>query len=476
MARMFLAAGQQDRTPVMEVRNPWSGEVVDVVPVAAAEDVAAAAAAAAAGFARGRRRPICERLEVLRKAAGLIDRSQERIAAMMTMEMGKPITEARQEAARLPALIELSVAEAARAAGETLPLQASARGSGKFGFTVREPIGVVAAISPFNYPALLVLHKIAPALAAGNAVVLKPSELAPLTALLLTELMWEAGLEPHELQTITGIGPTVGAALAAHPDVRAVTFTGSTQVGRQIAATAAMRRLLLELGGNAPVIVMPDADVALVATALAAGGYSNAGQACISAQRVLVHESTYGEVVEATSEAVAKLAVGAPENPATEVASLVSQSAAVRVEAILAEAVGNGGRLTVGGDRDGAVVRPAVLADAPLGSRILTDELFGPAVAVRSFETLDEALTAANDSSYGLAASIFTESLDTAMTFVREASAGNIMINSAPLWRDDFMPYGGLKDSGLGKEGPRYVIEELTDSKTVVFHRLSRWP
>lgn len=468
--RMYVAGEWRSAAGVDEIRSPWSGDVVDTVPRASLADAEAAVAAAVDGARTMRRLSAYDRQEILNRAADLVEDACADLARTIALEEGKPLSEALGEARRTPDLIRLAASEGARLHGETLPLDAAAGGDGKLGFTLRVPCGVVVAITPFNYPLLLVVHKVAPALAAGNAVVLKPASQTPLTALKLTELLLEAGLPAHALQTITGSGGELGPPLCADERVRKVSFTGSAEVGRAIAAAAGVKKLSLELGANCPLIVLPDADVDEVAAATAAGGYVNAGQVCISVQRVLVDERAYGDFLEALRPRVEAIAVGDPLAEGTQLAALVSEGEAERVAETIRSAVAAGARLVTGGSRDHAVVEPTVVADVPEGTALWRDELFGPAVAVRPVSGVDEAIGLANDTRYGLGAGIFTRDVLNAMRFVREVDAGNLHVNWTPLWRADLMPYGGLKGSGIGKEGPRYAVEEMTELKTVVFH------
>jgi glyceraldehyde-3-phosphate dehydrogenase (NADP+) len=309
-----------------------------------------------------------------------------------------------------------------------------------------------------------------PALAAGNAVILKPASRTPLTALLLTRLLLEAGLPANAIQCVTGSGADVGTALCADERVRKISFTGSTEVGRRIAAVAGIKRLSLELGANCPVVVLADADLDQTAAAAALGGYVNAGQVCISVQRILVDRGVYGDFLDALVPRVEAIRVGDPSSEDTQLSALISEGEARRVEATVREAVDSGAKLLTGGGRSGAVVEPTVVADVDPSSPLSRDELFGPAVAVTPVSGIEEAIALANDSSYGLGAGVFTSNVGNALRFARDVDCGSIQINWTPLWRADLMPYGGLKGSGIGKEGPRYAIEEMTELKTVVFH------
>ena len=471
---MYVAGTWEEGRERDEVLSPYTGDVVDTVPRASAADAERAVAAAVVAAERMRRLTAHERSEILERAAGLLEARADDIARTMSMEQGKPLPEALAEARRTPALIRLSASEGARMHGETIPLDAAAGAGDKLGFTLRQPCGVVVAITPFNYPLLLVAHKVGPALAAGNAVILKPAGQTPLTALRFTEILLDAGLPEDALQCLTGPGGELGPALCADPRVRKISFTGSTQVGEDITRVAGVKRISLELGSNCPMVVLPDADLEQVAGATAVGGYANAGQACISVQRVLVDRAIYADYLDALRPRVEAIKVGDPFEEGTGVSALITQGEAERVERTIRDAVEDGASLITGGERERGVVSPAVVADVLPDMAISRDELFGPAVAVAPVTGIDEAIALANDSRYGLGAGIFTRDVTHALRFAREVECGNIQINSTPLWRADLMGYGGLKGSGVGKEGPRYAIEEMTELKSVVFHGVPR--
>jgi acyl-CoA reductase-like NAD-dependent aldehyde dehydrogenase len=456
---------------VEEVTSPFDGTAIGSVPVAGLADVEAALAAAKAGAMTWRVTPAHERMRILLRAADLADQRAAEIARLISAETGKTITEATGEAGRSGDLIRLAAFEGAHLYGDTLPLDAN-RGTGldKIRFTIPQPCGVVAAISPFNYPALLVLHKLAPALAAGNAVVLKPARTTPLTALSLAACFVDAGLPDGVLSVLTGPGSVLGDALVADPRVRKVSFTGSTATGEHITRVAGVKKLSLELGASCPVVILPDADLEAAAAAVAAGGYVNAGQVCISVQRVIAHPAISTDFLDALVPKVKAIRTGDPSSPDTGMGTLISAEEAERVRASIATAVAGGARLLTGGDRDGASVEPAVVADVDPAAPLSQDELFGPAVAVSTAEDWQSAIAQANGTAYGLAAGIFTGDVSGAVRAIREIDAGNIHINWTPLWRADLMPYGGLKGSGLGKEGPRAAVAEMTESKTVILH------
>lgn len=469
--RMFVAGEWVEGAQREELRSPYDGEVIDTVPVADVAAVERAIDAAVRGAAHQRRTTGFEREAILRRAGDIADGRVDELAQTISRESGKPITEATAEAARAGHILRLSAFEGSQLYGDSLPLDAAPNaGLHRLGFTLRQPCGVVVAITPFNFPLLLVLHKIAPALAAGNAVVLKPARQTPLTALKLTEILLEAGLHPEAISCVTGAGGALGDALCGDPRVRKISFTGSTGTGERITRVAGVKKLSLELGASCPVAILPDADLELAAEAIAVGGYANAGQVCISVQRVVADRSIVGDFLDALVPKVEAIKVGDPAQQDTGLGSLISEREAQRVELALRAGSQNGARLLTGGERDGAVVTPAVVADVELDSALSQEELFGPAVAVSSVDDVDAAIAAANATQFGLGAGIFTGNVANAVRFARDVDAGNVHINWTPLWRADLMPYGGLKGSGIGKEGPRYAVEEMTELKTVVLH------
>jgi acyl-CoA reductase-like NAD-dependent aldehyde dehydrogenase len=456
---------------VEEIRSPYDGRVVGQAAVADTADVDRALAAAEKGAAVWRETPAHARQDVLLRAAALVEERVETIAALLSAENGKTITEARGEVGRAGDMIRLAGFEGTQLYGDALPLDAN-RGTGldKIGFTLRQPCGVVVAITPFNYPSLLVLHKVAPALAAGNAVVLKPARATPLTALALARTFTDAGLPPGVLNVVTGPGGRLGDALVSDRRVRKVSFTGSTAVGEHIARTAGVKKLSLELGASCPVVVLPDADIEAAASAIAAGGYINAGQVCISVQRVITHPRIHGDLLDALVPLVAAIPYGDPSKDGTRLGTLINDAEARRVEGALRAAVDDGARLLTGGQREGAVVTPAVVDGVAPAAPLNQEELFGPAVAVSTAEDWTTAIAYANSTAYGLGAGVFTKDISAAVRAMRQIDAGVIHINWTPLWRADLMPYGGLKASGIGKEGFRTAVAEMTEEKTIILH------
>jgi glyceraldehyde-3-phosphate dehydrogenase (NADP+) len=335
---------------------------------------------------------------------------------------------------------------------------------------LRVPCGIVAAITPFNFPLNLVAHKVGPAIAGGNAVIIKPASDTPLSALKLVEILLEAGLPPEAIACIPGGGSEIGKAIATDKRVRKISFTGSYDVGDAICRMAGVKKVTMELGSNSPVIVMDDANLDKAAAMVTASGFANAGQVCISAQRIITSGKVYGHFLDALKPRVEALVTGDQLDEKTKMGPMIREKDAERVEAWVKEAVGSGAKLVTGGTRTGTLHAPTIVADVSPKMKISCEELFGPAVAVTRCTSIEEAIALANDSTYGLSASIFTQDIDRAMRFAKEVDSGNLHINWGTQWRADLMPYGGLKDSGLGKEGPRYAIREMTEEKMVVLH------
>ena len=468
--KMFLKGGWVKRDERIDVVNPFNGEAFDTVPLASGKDVTVAVDGLVDGSKVIREMPALQRCEILRRAATLMRERVDDLGTIISTEEGKILAEGKLEVTRAAETIDLSADEARRITGEVLPLDAAPGGAGKFGFTLRVPVGIVAAITPFNFPLNLVAHKVGPALAAGNAVLIKPATDTPLSALKLVEVLLEAGLPAEAIACITGPGSSIGAAICAEDRIRKISFTGSAEVGKAICASAGLKRVTMELGSNSPLIVLDDADLEKVATATVATGFANAGQVCISCQRVIATGDIHDNLLDELQPRITRLTAGDQLAEGTNVGPLVREGDAERVADWVSEAADNGARLLCGGDRSGSVVQPALLADVRPDMRLSCDELFGPAVGVTRAANIDEAIALANDTPYGLSAGIFTENLDAALRFTREVDSGNLHINWGPMWRADLMPYGGLKDSGIGKEGPKYAIEEMTETKMVVIH------
>ena len=454
----------------IEVINPFDGQIVDTVPRATAQDVEEAIESAQRGPGDMTSLTGYERFEILSRATALLRQRADEIARTLSLEEGKPLAEALFEVDRSAQTLELSGEEAKRLSGEVLPLDGGKGVKNKLGFTLRVPCGVIAAIAPFNFPLNLVCHKVGPAIAAGNSVILKPASDTPLVSLKLVEILLEAGLPPLGISCLTGSGSLIGEKICSDPRVRKISFTGSKEVGERICAVAGLKKVTMELGSNCPLVVLPDADLDEVANLAVSSAYTNAGQVCISAQRLIVMDSVREGLIETMKPKVEALKVGDQLLEETGIGPMVRKSDASRVESWIQEAVGDGAQLVCGGERDGALMQPTLLDGATPDMRVCREELFGPAVSVMSVSSIDEAIRLANDTEFGLSAGLFTKDIDAAMRFAREVDSGNIHINWGPLWRTDAMPYGGMKGSGMGKEGPKYAIEEMTEMKSVVIH------
>ena len=468
--RMYINGQWIDKAETIPVFNPFDQSVLDTVPRGTASDVDLAITSAVRGAKAMAKLTAYERYAILHRAAELMAERLEDLGQTITKEEGKVIAEGRGEVQRAIQTITTSAEEAKRLHGETVPLDAAPGNVNQFGFTMRVPVGVVAAISPFNFPLNLVCHKVGPALAAGNSVVLKPAGDTPLSALKLTEILLEAGLPAEGIQCVTGPGGEIGDVLTGDPRVRKITFTGSMEIGERICRNAGIKKVTMELGSNSPLIVMSDADIEKVAAATVAGGFANAGQVCISTQRVFADRRIYADFLDALVAPTEAFSMGNPLDEAVRMGPMIRASDADRVGQWISEAVQGGARILVGGDHEGTMHAPTVVVDAKPDMKVSREELFGPAVAVSAFSDIDEAIAMANDSRFGLAAGIFTQNVDWAMRFAKEVESGNLHINSSPQWRADLMPYGGLKDSGMGKEGPAYAVQEMTELKMVVFH------
>lgn len=449
------------------VRAPFDGRELGRVPKAGPNEVDAAVHAARAVLADPL--PAYERADILDAASRRIKERNEDLARSIAGEAAKPIKAARVEASRAVGTFAYAAVEARTLTGDMIAMEGNPAGAGKLGFTLRVPVGVVGAISPFNFPLNLVAHKVAPAIAAGCPVVLKPASQTPLTSLLLAEILIdECGLPPGWLNVVTGGGGTVGNALVDHPDVALITFTGSPDVGWSIKARAPKKKVGLELGNNAPVIVEADADLELAATKIVAGGYGYSGQTCISVQRVYVHDSVRDALVERIVPKVEALVVGDPYDDATDVSALINASERDRIVGWLEEAVGAGAKVVTGGRVRDDLLTPTVLVNVTADMKVCTEEVFGPLIGVQGYQSLDDALALANDSKYGLQAAVFTQDLQAALKAAHTLEFGGITVNEMPTFRTDQMPYGGVKDSGNTKEGPHWSVREMTEERLVV--------
>jgi acyl-CoA reductase-like NAD-dependent aldehyde dehydrogenase len=465
--RKLLIGGEWVETgDWVDVRSPYSGDVVGRVAKAGAAEAKAALDAAEKAMADPL--PAHKRAEILVKTVAGIARRHDEIARQIAAEAGKPLKAATVEASRAMSTYTFAAVEARKLAGDVVPMDASQAGEGKLAFTLREPIGIVGAISPFNFPLNLVAHKIAAALAAGCAVVLKPASQTPLSALTLAELEHEAGLPPGWLNVVVGPASEIGDVLVEDERVRAITFTGSSGVGWKLRERAARKKVVLELGNATPVIVHGDADLDEAASKLAANAFSFAGQSCISVQRIYVQKSRYDEFVKRFVPLVEGLVVGDPAEEDTDVGPVIDDDARERILSWIQEARDGGAEILAGGDLEGDLIRPTVIANATLDMKVCREEVFGPVVVLDSYESLDDAVALANGTRYGLQAGIFTADIRAALKAAKSLEFGGVTVNEAPTFRADQMPYGGVKDSGNTREGPAYAVRELTEERVVV--------
>lgn len=408
-----------------------------------------------------------QRASILFRASAKMLESKKDLARTITLESGKPIREAMAEVERAASTLFFSGEEAHRLAGEEIPMDAAAHGKGRIGYTIRQPLGVIAAITPFNFPLNLAMHKVGPAIAAGNAILHKPASATPLSALHAASILVGCGLPVDALQVLVGPGAEIGDALVTAPEVKMVSFTGSAAVGLGLAAKAGMKRVTLELGNNSAVLVLDDADLDVAVGACVAGAYSNSGQTCISVQRVYVAAGIFETFLERFVAGTKKLKIAHPLDEDCDISCLIHEQEAQRVQSWIGEAVREGATLLAGGGRNLATLQPTVLSNVSRESRLHRDEAFGPVAGINAFGSLDEAIAMANDSRYGLQAGVFTNNLKAAWRCAREIEAGGVMVNDVSNYRVDQMPYGGWKESGLGKEGPRYAIEQMTEAKLI---------
>lgn len=453
---------------VTQVINPYTGRVIADVAVASPEDVDAAISSALKTFHETTKHTPSHKVsDVLYKASRLIDELSEDFARTISLEAGKPIRESRAEVSRAVQVFRLAAEEANRLNGELVPIDAVAGSGTRFGFVVREPIGVIGAITPFNFPLNLVVHKVAPALAAKNTVVLKPAEKTPLSSLKLARVLHESGLPKGAFNVIVGSGREVGEMLVQDERVRMITFTGSVPVGKEIKEKSGLKKVTLELGSNSPNIVCADADIDSSAKALIVASFAYAGQVCISAQRILVHEDVMKKFLKTFIELVKNLKIGDPLKEDTDMGPMISEGDALRAGEWVDEARSQGAKVLVGGAGEKNVYQPTVLANVKPGMKVVCQEVFAPIVSIIPFKTREDAVAMANDSTFGLQAGVFTRDINTAFYFAHSLEAGGVWINDSSVYRQQNAPYGGVKMSGLGREGVKYTMEEMSELKFI---------
>jgi len=466
--RLLIGGKWVEGKETMTVIDKYTGEAIGSVPVADREMVDRAIGAARDAFPGWSRTPAHRRFRILEKASHLLAKHQEEIASTICREAGKAWKYSAGEVARAVETFQFSAEEAKRIHGETVPMDASTAGEGRMGFYLRCPVGVVAAITPFNFPLNLVAHKVGPGLAAGNTMVLKPASTTPLTALRLGEILEEAGIPPGVFNVVVGPGGTVGDWITADPRVSKISFTGSPPVGEAIIRRAGLKKVTMELGNNSGTIVEPDADLDAAVPRCVVSAFANSGQVCISLQRLYVHKSIASEFTKRFVEATAKLKVSNPLEKDCDVGPMIDEGEAKRAEAWIKEAVAEGAKLLIGGKREGRVLYPAILTDVRAEMKVMCLEAFAPLVSLYEYETFEDAVRMVEDSPYGLQAGVYTNDLRKAMYAVEHINVGGVMINDTSIFRVDHMPYGGNKMSGLGREGVRFAVEEMTNIKMVM--------
>lgn len=454
----------------IEVINPYNDTVIGVVPEAPTEGVDRAIIAARKGFEEISAMPAYRRSEILARTAELIARDKEEVAEIIALEAGKSWKYAIAEATRSAETFHFAALEAKASHGEIVPMDASPVSAGRFGFYLRTPIGVIGAITPFNFPLNLVAHKVAPAIAAGNSLVLKPATKTPLSSIKMAELLTEAGLPAGVLNLVIGSGATVGNRLVEDERLAMITFTGSPPVGRDIKSRCGLKRVTLELGSNSPTIIEEDGDVDHAVSRCVVGSFANSGQVCISVQRIFVHKNRYDDFIGKFVAATRKLKVGDPLERDCDIGPMISPVELKRAATWLEEAKKLGARVETGGEIAGNCLHPTILTGVTRDMKVMCSEVFAPIVSVLPYDTFDEALEMADDSVYGLQAGVYTRDIGKAFKAIKRLDVGGVIINDVPTFRVDHMPYGGNKESGLGREGLRYAMEEMTNIKMVCFN------
>ena len=451
----------------LEVKNKYDGSTVGVLPTAGRDDLDAALAAAERAEDVMADMPAHKRASILLRAAELMRERSEDLAKTIAAEAGKALKFARAEVDRAASVFTIAAEEAKRIHGETIPLDAVPSGEGYFGYWTRRPVGVIAAISPFNFPLNLVAHKVAPALAAGNTLVLKPATTTPLAAVKLCQILQEAGLPAGAINLVVGSGGTVGEWLITDERVDKITFTGSPEIGRHILAVAGIKKVTLELGNNSPVVVAPDADLDFVAKRCALGAFYNSGQVCISVQRIYSQKQVFEPFSEKLVQATEAMVVGDPLDERVDVGPMIDSKEVDRIESWVKEAQGSGASVLTGGRRDGTVYYPTILSNVDAEMKVVAEETFGPVASVISSDDFESALQQANDSKFGLQVGVFTNDVNRVFKAVRKLNFGGVIVNDTPNFRADHMPYGGNRQSGLGREGVKFAMEDMTNIQLV---------
>lgn len=467
--QMFLAGKWVSGDRMIEVYDPQDNQIIGTVPAATTDEMLSCIEKAKEGAEIAAGLPVHERMTILNKAADYIEQQTEKFARTISREGSKTIREARKEVMRCVQTLRISAEEARRIHGETIPFDQTPGGENRVGYYYRFPVGIIGAITPFNDPLNLVAHKVGPAIASGNAIVVKPATVTPLSALLLAEAFAHAGLPEKVMSVITGHGGEIGDVLVTHPAIRMISFTGGVEVGEELAKKAGLKKVSMELGSNSPVIVLADADLEDAVESAVSGAFGAAGQNCLGVQRIYIEQNIDEAFRTKFVERTLELRVGDKQSELTDMGPLITEKEAIRVERLVNEALEQGASLLTGGTRNGAFYTPTVLVDVPDNSAIAKEEIFGPVVLLYTVSDLDEAISRSNGVDYGLQAGIFTKNIDQAHKAIAKMQVGGIMVNDSGDYRVDAMPFGGVKKSGLGREGVAFAIQEMTEPKVVCF-------
>jgi glyceraldehyde-3-phosphate dehydrogenase (NADP+) len=467
--KMLLGGQWVGRDEVIEVRDPQDNSLIDTVPAASKDDAILCIEEAKEGAKIAASIPVHERIRIIQYAANYIEENKEKFAYMISREGSKTIREAEKETARCIQTLRISAEEARRIQGETISFDQMPGSENRVGYYYRFPIGIIAAITPFNDPLNLVAHKVGPAIASGNAIIVKPASVTPLSALMLADAFEQAGLPPKVLSVITGHGSEIGDILVTHPAIRMISFTGGVEAGENIIRKAGLKKISMELGSNSPVIVLDDADLEDAVESSISGAFWAAGQNCLGVQRIYVQEKIWDDFRDAFVTRTQEYRVGDKQLRETDMGPLINEKEAKRVEKMVNEAIEKGAVLLTGGKRNGAFYSPTVLTNVPDECKLAKEEIFGPVVLLYPISDLDEAIQKANSVEYGLQAGIFTKDIDKAQKAISQLDVGGIMINDSSDYRIDAMPFGGVKKSGLGREGIKFAIQEMTEPKVVCF-------
>ena len=467
---MLIAGKWIDKEEKIEVRNPYDNSFIDTVPSGNAEDVSAAVKAAAEGYLVNRDLPVHRRMSILRKAADIVEENAEDFARTISTEGSKTIRESRKEVARAVQTMLISAEEARRIVGETIPFDSMPGSENRVGYYFRFPIGIIAAITPFNDPLNLVAHKVGPAIAGGNTVVLKPATVTPLSAIKLGKALMDAGLPDGVLNIVTGYGAKIGDALVSNKRIRMISFTGGVEAGEKIVKRAGLKKIGMELGSNTPVIVCDDCDLDKAVELSVSGAFWAVGQNCIGVQRIYIEKEIYKRFETLFVARTRQMKIGPQLEEDTDIGPMITEGEAKRIERWVNDATKKGAKILTGGKRRGSIYEPTVLADVPSGCKLDKEEVFAPTVNLYPVKDLDEAIKRANDVDYGLHAGIFTSDIGKAFKAIREIEVGGIIINDSSDYRIDMMPFGGVKNSGLGREGIKFALQEMTEPRVVCFN------